>query len=64
MRNISVVHIGGTFASMRQGKNVALSFSFCHGMESHVSWKLLELWEGLSLGSGPFCTHSVTGEQG
>jgi len=64
VRNISVVYIEGTFASMHQGKNVAVSFSFCHAMESHVSWKLLGLWKGLSFGLGPFCTHSVTGEQG
>jgi hypothetical protein len=64
VRNISVLYIEGTFASMHQGKNVALSFSFCHGTKSNVSWKLLELRGGLSLGSGPFSMHSVTGELG
>jgi hypothetical protein len=54
----------GYFCKHIRGKMWLLSFSFCHGTKSHVSWKLLELREGLSLGSGPFCTHSVTGEQG
>jgi hypothetical protein len=38
--------------SMCQRKNVALIFSFLRGKKSHASGKLLELWEGLSLGLG------------
>jgi hypothetical protein len=55
----------GYFCKHASGEKCgSLSFSFCHGMNSHVSWKLLELHEGLSLGSGPFCMRSVTGERG
>jgi hypothetical protein len=35
---------------------VTVSFSFCRGTKSHASGKLLELYEGLSLGLGPFYT--------
>ena len=36
MRNISVVYIEGTFPSMQQGKNVAVSFHFVT-LWSHMS---------------------------
>jgi len=35
---------------------VTVSFSFCRDTKSHASGKLLELYEGLSLGLGPFYT--------
>jgi len=55
----------GYFCKHASGQKCGLKFFFfCHGMKSHVSWKLLELWEGLSLGLGPFCMRSVTGELG
>jgi hypothetical protein len=65
VRNISVLYIEGTFASMHQGKNVALGFIFVM-VRSHMSHRSYLNWGvgGLSLVSGPFFMHSVTGELG